>query len=66
MMTLKTLFDKEVFVRVSEDQSTLICTTKWPFFSLARRFGVDKAESGTRFRESSVLPEPEKRGLTLL
>ena len=81
MMTLKTLFETEVFVRVSEDQSTLICTTKWPFFSIARRFGVDKAgpvkrgragraqrtaESETRFRESSVLPESEKRGLTLL
>ena len=77
MMTLRMLFEKEIFVRVSEDQSTLICTTKWPFFSIARRFGVDRAgpvkrakvgraqrtaESDTRFRESSVLPEPEKRG----
>jgi len=26
-MTLKTLFEKEGLVRVSEDQSTLICTT---------------------------------------
>ena len=81
MMTLKALFEKEIFVRVSEDQSTLICTTKWPFFSIIKRFGVDRAgpvkraqasraqrtaESDTRFRESSVLPEPEKRGLTLL
>jgi hypothetical protein len=81
MMTLKTLFEKEVFIRVSEDQSTLICTTKWRFFSLTRRFGVDRAGSGkraragrtpqaaesdARFREASVLSEPEKRGLTLL
>ncbi len=82
MMTLKALFEKEVFVRVSEDQSTLICTTKWPIFSIIRRFGVDRAEpvkrarasraqqaaeSDARFRdESSLLSEPEKRGLTLL
>lgn len=43
MMTLRTLFEKEIFVRVSEDQSTLICTSKWPFFSITRRFGFDKA-----------------------
>ena len=81
MMTLRTLFEREIFVRVSEDQSTLICTTKWPFLSITRRFGVEKAglvkrarpvwtqesaESETRFRECSVLSEPEKRGLTLL
>ena len=81
MMTLRTLFEKEILVRVSEDQSTLICTTKWPCFSITRRFGVDRAgpvtratagrvqrmaESDTRFRESSVLSEPKKRGLTLL
>jgi len=42
-MTFKTLFEKEVFVRVSEDQSTLICTTKWPLLSIIRRFGVEKA-----------------------
>lgn len=81
MMTLRTLFEKEIFIRVSEDQSTLICATKWPFFSITRRFGVDRArpvkraragrtrqaaESDARFRQSSVLSEPEKRGLTLL
>ena len=58
-----------------------ICTTKWPCFSITRRFGVDRAgpvertrrarvreaaESDVRFRESSVLSEPQKRGLTLL
>ena len=81
MMTLKTLFEKEILVRVSEDQSTLICTTKWPFFSITRRFGVGKAglvirvrpvctqksaESEARFRECRVLSEAGKRGLTLL
>jgi hypothetical protein len=80
-MTLKWLFEKEVFVRVSEDQCTLICTTKCRFFSIARRFGVDSAgplkraragraqrtaASDTRLRGSSVLPEPEKRSLKLL
>ncbi len=46
-MKLRTLFEKQVFVRLSEDQTGFICTTKWPLLSITRRVGVD--ESGRDF-----------------
>ena len=42
-MTLRTLFEKQVFVRLSEDHTAFICTTKWPLLSKIRRVGVDEA-----------------------
>ena len=42
-MTLSTLFEKQVFVRLSEDHTAFICTTKWPLLSRTRRVGVDEA-----------------------
>ena len=42
-MTLSTLFEKQVFVRLSEDRTAFICTTKWPLLSITRRVGVDEA-----------------------
>ncbi len=46
-MKLRTLFEKQVFVRLSEDQTGFFCTTKWPLLSITRRVGVD--ESGRDF-----------------
>ena len=43
IMTLSTLFEKQVFVRLSEDQTAFICTTKWPLLSRIRRVSVDEA-----------------------
>jgi hypothetical protein len=42
-MTLSTLFEKQVFVRLSEDHTAFICTTKWPLLSRTRRVGVHEA-----------------------
>jgi hypothetical protein len=43
IMTLSTLFEKQVFVRLTEDHTAFICTTKWPFLSKIRRVSVDEA-----------------------
>ena len=42
-MTFRTWFEKQVFVRLTEDHTAFICTTKWPLFSRTRRVGVDGA-----------------------
>lgn len=42
-MTLRTFFEKEVFIRLTEDRIAFVCTTKWRFFSKIRRVGVDQA-----------------------
>ena len=41
-MTLRTLFEKQVFVRLTEDRTAFICTTKWPLLSKIRRVRVDE------------------------
>jgi len=46
-MTLRTWFEKQVFVRLTEDHTAFICTTKWPLFSRTRRVSVD--ETGRDF-----------------
>jgi len=45
-MTLRTLFEKQVFIRLADDHMGFICTTKWPFFSRTRRVSVDQAGRG--------------------
>jgi hypothetical protein len=42
-MKLRLLFEKQVFVRLSQDHSAFICTTKWPVLSRARRIGIGEA-----------------------
>ena len=42
-MTLRTLFEKQIFVRLNEDHTAFICTTKWPLLSKIRRVRVDEA-----------------------
>ena len=43
MMKLRILFEKQVFVRLSEDHSAFVCTTQWPLLSRTRRIGVGEA-----------------------
>jgi hypothetical protein len=43
IMKLRILFEKQVFVRLSEDHSAFICTTQWPLLSRTRRIGVGEA-----------------------
>ena len=50
-MTLRSLFEKQIFVRLTEDHAAFICTTKWPLLSRTRRVGLDKAGLG------SMVPE---------
>jgi hypothetical protein len=42
-MTLRTLFEKQIFVRLNEDHTAFICTTKWPLLSKIRRVSIDGA-----------------------
>ena len=42
-MKLRILFEKQVFVRLSQDHSALICTTQWPLLSRTRRIGIGEA-----------------------
>jgi hypothetical protein len=43
-MTLRSLFEREIFIRLEDADSALVCTTKWPLLSRIKRFGI--AESG--------------------
>lgn len=42
-MTLRTLFEKQVFIRLTGDQTAFICTVKRPLLSSATRIGVSGA-----------------------
>ncbi len=54
-MTLRTLFEKQVFIRLDDADTAVICTTKWPLLSRIKRFGV-----GDRGRDCGVpAAEPE-------
>ncbi len=48
MMNIRTLFEKQVFVRLTDDQTGFICTVRWPLLSLSgvRRAMVDEIEIG--------------------
>ncbi len=46
MMRITTLFEKQVFVRLTDDQTDFICTVKWPFLSKVRRVAVTAPGSG--------------------
>ena len=54
-MTLRTLFEKQVFVRLSEDHTAFICTTKWPLLSKIRRVSVDRAGATLFLRLANLL-----------
>ena len=43
IMTLRTLFEKQVFIRLTDDQTAFISTTKRPLLSRIRRFRVSEA-----------------------
>jgi hypothetical protein len=60
-MKLRTLFEKQVLVRLSEDDSAFICTTKWPLFSITRRVGVDEAarDVAPQVREPGSIPSEQ-------
>ena len=56
-MTLRTLFEKQIFVRLNEDHTAFICTTKWPLLSKINRVSVDGA--GHHFAPEE-LPVPRR------
>jgi hypothetical protein len=43
ILKLRTLFDRQILVRLAELDTALICTTKWRLFSIIRRIGVGDA-----------------------
>jgi len=55
IMTVRSLFEKQVFLRLTEDGSAFICTTKWPVFSKTRRIGVDEPARAHRVREAGSM-----------
>ncbi|HTW63775.1 MAG TPA: hypothetical protein VME17_04125 [Bryobacteraceae bacterium] len=42
-MTLRALFEKQVFIRLTDDQAAFICTAKWPLLSRTKRVDVNAA-----------------------
>jgi hypothetical protein len=40
IMTLRSVFEKQVFVRLTEDHAAFICTARWPLLSKIRRVNV--------------------------
>jgi len=58
-MKLRTLFEKQVFVRLSEDHATFICTTKWQLLSIVRRIVVGQV--GPAQRSRTELDSPNGR-----
>src|SRR5271157_2465059 len=61
IMTLRTLFEKQVFVRLTEDHAAFVCTTKWPLLSKIRRVSVDGArrDSGPQVRQTGSIAREE-------
>ena len=43
IITLRTLFKKQVFIRLTDDQAAFIYTAKWPLLSRIRRVCVSEA-----------------------
>jgi len=42
-MILRTLFEKQVLIRIADGQTAFIYTAKWRLFSITRRIGVSGA-----------------------
>ena len=59
-MTLKTLFKKQISIRFTDDQTTLICTAKWFFLSRATRirFGGEGRDCVGQAAKREELPMP--------
>ena len=60
-MKLRTLFEKQVFLRLTDDQTAFICTAKWSLFSRIRQVCVSEArrDFGPQVLESSSIAEEE-------
>jgi hypothetical protein len=58
-MTLRTLFEKQVFVRLTEDHTAFICTTKWPLLSKIRRVRVAGRDFAPQVREPGSIAAEE-------
>ncbi len=54
-MTLRTLFEKQVFIRLDDAQTAVVCTTKWPLLSRIKRFGV--GDGGRDFGAPAAEPD---------
>ena len=58
-MRLRNLFEKEVFVRLSDDHTAFICTTRWPWLSKTRRITINETgrDVASQVRElASITP----------
>jgi hypothetical protein len=60
-MTLRTWFTKQVFIRLTEDHTAFICTTKWPLLSIIRRVGVDGTGRDFAPQSEKRLGSPSRR-----
>jgi len=51
-MTLRTLFEKQVLIRLTGDQTAFVCTTKWPLLSRSNRVEVRRTGGGLAPQET--------------
>jgi hypothetical protein len=60
-MTLRKLFEKQVFIRLTDDQVAFVCTAKWPFLSRTRRVDINECGSSlaSQVRESASAAKEE-------
>lgn len=42
-MKLRSLFEKQIFIRLTDDQTAFICTAKWSLLTRSRRVCVNDA-----------------------
>jgi hypothetical protein len=63
-MTLRTLFEKQVFIRLDDTHTAVVCTTKWPLLSRMKRFGVGKCghDFDAQATEPGSMAPAESRG----
>lgn len=61
-MKLRKRFEKEVFIRLTGDETAFVCTAQWPLFSRTERIEVGEIEpSDTREVINRVLVRRRER-----
>jgi len=60
-MKLRSLFEKQIFIRLTDDRTAFICTAKWPLLSRIRRVSVSDAghDFAPQVTESTPAPRDE-------
>lgn len=64
-MRFRTWFEKQVFVRLTEDHAAFVSTMKWPIFSRTRRVSIEETgrDGASRVREPGSIAAEKLRVL---